>query len=86
MISKNSGMSISNCEVTDISKYGLWILINEKEYYISFDLFPMLKNASVDKIFQVKYYPPDHLRWESLDIDIELDSLDKPDSYPLIFR
>jgi len=79
-------MSISDCEVTDITKNGFWLIINNKELFISFNIFPMFKTVSIADIFIVEYYPPDHLRWENLDIDIELNSLVTPDDYPLVFR
>jgi hypothetical protein len=85
MNSKHYGTSTSLCEVTDINKNGIWLIISDKEYFISFSDFPMLKGVPVDKIFKVDFYPPAHLRWEDIDIDIELESLDNLEKYPLRF-
>jgi hypothetical protein len=86
MSSKNYGTSISHCEVTDINKNGIRMIIEEKEYFLSFADFPMFKDLPVEKIFKVDYHPPAHLRWEEFDIDIELDSLENLENYPLLFH
>ena len=86
MSSKNSGTNTLECEVTEIHKTGFWIFIHNKEYFISFKDFPMFQDKSVDKIFDVKFFEPDHLYWEKLDIDIELGSIHNPGNYPLMYR
>lgn len=82
----NCGAGTLECEVTDINKNGIWILIRGEEYFISFKEFPMFKNLPVEKIFHVTFFSPNHIRWEELDIDIELDSLEEPEKYPLVFH
>ncbi len=79
-------MTLKTYEITNITKYGIWILINIKEYFISFKDFPMFKNAPIELVFEVKFYPPEHLYWEKLDIDIELASLEQSEDYPLIYQ
>ncbi len=79
------GISTLECEVTDINKNGIWILVKGKEYFISFKEFPMFKSVPLEKIFNVILLSPDHLYWKELDIDIELDSIEQPEKYPLIF-
>jgi len=83
---KSSGTNISACEVTDINKNGIWVLIDDKEYFISFSGYPVFKNMSVKDIFDFEYYPPSHLRWEKIDADIELDALENPEHFPLVFH
>jgi hypothetical protein len=83
---KSFGTNILDCEVTDINKNGIWLLIKDKEYFISFADYPVFKNMPVKDIFNFKYYSPDHLRWENIDVDIELDALENPDDFPLIFH
>ncbi len=80
-----AGKSTSEHEITNISQHGMWIWVNQKEYFISFDDFPMFKNASLESIFKMVFYPPNHLRWGKLDIDIELESLENPEAYPLVY-
>lgn len=35
---------------------------------------------------KVELHHEHHLRWESLDIDLELESLADPDKYPSVFK
>lgn len=39
-------------EVTNISPFGLWILLNDKEYFISNEDYPAFQSASIS-IFQM---------------------------------
>ncbi len=80
------GANILECEVTDINKNGIWVFVKGSEYFISFKNFPMFKNIPVGKIFNITFYSPNHLHWKELDIDIELDSIEHPEKYPLIFE
>jgi hypothetical protein len=82
----NFGTNTLKCEVTDINKNGIWIFVEGKEYFIPFKEFPMFRAVAVEKIFNVTYLPPDHLHWEKLDIDLDLDSIEHPEKYPLIFK
>jgi len=73
-------------EVTHISQYGIWLLANEKEYFLPYDEFPWFKNASVAQILSVKELMPGHLYWPELDIDLSLESIEHPERFPLKFR
>lgn len=72
--------------VTGVSSFGFWILISNKEYFISFKDYPQFKKSSVENLFKFKMLSPKQLYWKDLDIDIELDALEKPSSFPLIFK
>ena len=86
MNSLNTGTDISDCKLTSINDLGLWILISDKEYFIPFAKYPGFTESSIDQIFKIRFLPPSQLRWEDLDIDIELDALAKPESFPLIYK
>jgi len=64
----------------------IWILIEDKEYFIPFKDYPCFRESSLDQIFKIRYYPSGQLYWEELDIDIDLKALSEPESFPLIFR
>lgn len=81
-----SGTDISGCKLTSINDLGMWILVGDKEYFIPFTDYPGFKESSIDQIFKIRFYPPSQLHWEKLDIDIELEALSKPESFPLIYR
>ncbi len=85
MKSQKLGKSTSSLEVLNISKNGIWLLVNNREFFLTYDQFPWFKNATVSQIQNVKLSHGTHLRWVDLDVDLDLDSLDNPESYPLIY-
>ena len=42
--------------------------------------------ANIDQILQVEILHEDHLYWPKLDIDLHLDSIRSPESFPLIYQ
>jgi hypothetical protein len=77
------GAGTSTVEVTNISKHGLWLLLDGRELFLSFDDFPWFKQATVDAILQLDRPAPGHLRWPELDVDLALESIEHPERYPL---
>lgn len=73
-------------EVTNISPYGIWILTNNKEYFISYKDYPVFETASIKQIANVTTDCSGNLHWDELDADIELESLENPEDYPLVYR
>ncbi len=78
MRSKKNGKNTLNIEVQNISKHGFWLFIKDKEYFLTFKQFPWFQEAKVSEIQNVKLNHEHHLNWPSLDIDLELESLEKP--------
>ncbi len=86
MDSSKSGIDISVCSITGINDLGLWVLVEEKEYFVPFAEYPGFKDSSVNQILNIKYLPPSQLHWDEIDMDIELQALVKPEAYPLVFK
>jgi hypothetical protein len=84
--SKPRGKSISAAEVLDLTPRGLWLLVNDREFFLPYDDFPWFKGASVKDAFAVQLEHGTHLRWPTLDVDLEVESLDRLEQYPLIYR
>ncbi|MBT9141377.1 MAG: hypothetical protein DDT30_01969 [Dehalococcoidia bacterium] len=82
---KIAGESTSQVEVLNISKYGLWLLVHQNEYFLPFETFPWFKDANISSILNVKLPQPHHLYWPDLDVDLELDSVKSPEKYPLVY-
>ena len=80
------GISISHSEVTNIGPLGFWLLVDDKEYFVPFADYPVFKQATVEQIFAVHRLGPDQFHWPALDADIELDALEHPEQYPLLWR
>jgi hypothetical protein len=86
MKSKTGGKSILEVEVTNISIHGFWILIGEKEYFLSFTEFPWFRDATIAEITDVTIVKKEHLFWEKLDVDLTLNMIENPENYPLISK
>jgi hypothetical protein len=85
MDSSKSGINTSVCSVTGINDLGFWVLVKDNEYFIPFSDYPGFRNASVNNILKITLHPPSQLHWEEIDIDIELNALTHPESFPLIY-
>lgn len=84
MKSATLGTGTSAAEVTNISAFGIWILLNNAEYFLPFDKFPWFAEAPVKKILNVETPGPNHLYWPDLDIDLTTEIITNPDNYPLV--
>jgi hypothetical protein len=84
--SEMHGTDTLGVEITNISKHGFWLLLDDRELFLSFEQFPWFKHASVEAILQVVRPRPEHLHWPALDIDLEIESIEHPEKYPLISR
>lgn len=81
-----TGTNISASEVTDISKFGIWILTEGIEYFLSYELFPWFRDASVKDVFQLVDEGRGHLRWPKLDVDLSLEAIQNPGACPLVYE
>lgn len=83
---RNTSSSEMNAEVTNISPFGIWILVNGEEFFMSYKEYPVFENAPIKAMAILEVDSIGNLHWPELDVDIEIDSLRNPESYPLIFR
>ncbi|HZX14498.1 MAG TPA: DUF2442 domain-containing protein [Thermodesulfobacteriota bacterium] len=86
MKSKKLGKNTSNVDVINVSKHGFWMLVNGKEYFLPFKDFPWFREATISQLTNVRLVHPHHLYWSDLDVDLELESIEKPEVYPLIAK
>ena len=78
--------SKNTAEVTNISPFGIWILINGDEFFMSYKEYPFFENAPIKALAILEVDSQGNLHWPELDIDIESDSLYNPENYPLIYH
>ena len=86
MKSKSPGVGTSTLEITNISKHGCWILVDEEELFLAFKEFPWFRDAPLSAILAVEQLSPGSLYWPLLDVDLTLESIRYPDRYPLISK
>jgi hypothetical protein len=80
------GNITSAAEVTNISKHGSWLLLDEEELLLPFEQFPWFRSATVEQITNVERPSPEHLYWPSLDVDLAVQSIRQPEAFPLIAK
>jgi len=85
MRSSTPGKTIS-ASVEGITPFGLWLLVGEKEYFLSFQEFPYFREQPIRAVQSVQVVHEVHLRWPDLDVDLEIDNLEHPERYPLKAR
>ena len=84
MTSVTLGISTSPVEVTNISKYGFWLLLGDEELFLPFSEFPWFRETTVGKILHVELPSSNHLYWPELDIDLAVESIRHPEQFSLI--
>lgn len=75
--------TLNKAEVIGITRFGIWVLVHDTEYYLDYTEFPWFRRSKVEDIYNLEFKHGKHLRWKKLDIDIELDSLKNLKQYPL---
>lgn len=83
MISKTIGKNTENVEVTQVSRNGVWLLVRDRELFMSYEDFPWFKEAQVVKILNVEEPHPGHLYWPDLDVDLTIEIIEHPDRFPI---
>ena len=82
---KNNGTS-TLAQVITITHRGILLSIPAGDFFLSYDKYPWFYGAKVEDVFQVEMQGDDAVRWENLDVDLEVESLIHPEKYPLIAR
>jgi len=86
MSSSQLGTVTSHHEVTGIAASGFWLLVDDAEYFVPFADYPVFRGAGVEQVFDARRLSPRQFHWPALDAAIELDALERPEYYPLIWR
>ena len=69
-----------------MSTNGLWLLVDGRELFLGYRTFPWFRDATIGQIAKVRRMSRTHLHWPDLDVDLELDSIERPASYPLVSK
>ena len=52
------GAATSISKVTDITALGFWLWVDDQEYFVPFDDYPVFRNATVAQIYAVERLCP----------------------------
>lgn len=77
------GEITSTAEITNISRHGIWLIIDAEELLLPYTEFPWFRDATVNEICTIERPSKDHLRWPLLDVDLHISSIRHPQDYPL---
>ena len=86
MTSAAPGLSTFPVEVTNISKHGFWLLLENEELFLPFSEFPWFRDVPIGKILNVELPSLNHLYWPDLDVDLAIESIRHPENFPLVSR
>jgi hypothetical protein len=86
MKSKTLGIGISNAEVTHISISGIWVLLDDHEYFLPFEKYPDFRDATVGQIHNVRIVNGDELEWPDLQLNLSIESFDQPKHVPTLVK
>jgi hypothetical protein len=86
MKSANIGVGTSKAEVLNVSPHGFWLLVGDKEYFLSFEDFPWFRTATLQQLFNVELHHQEHLYWPELDVDLDLKRIAHPEKFPLVSK
>lgn len=85
MKSNKLGKNISEVEI-HISSFGIWLLVHDTEYFLPYKEYPWFKKSKISDIYDIELLHGTHLHWPTLDIDLDLDSLNNHEKYPLTYH
>ncbi|MDA1088001.1 MAG: DUF2442 domain-containing protein [Verrucomicrobia bacterium] len=77
------GTTTSKIEVTNIDSQGLWLFVEQEEYFLPHDDYPWFKDARLSDVLNVELLPGQHIHWPALDVDLSVEILKNPESFPL---
>lgn len=80
------GINTSKIEVSSIDSHGFWIFIKGREYFLSYKDYPWFKNVKISDIINVELLHEFHLYWASLDVDLDLRSIEDPANATLVYH
>ena len=80
------GSATLEAEVTNVSRHCFWLLLGDEELAVPFADFPWFKRATIEQLSEVQRPTQDHVNWPQLDIDLSVESIRKPQDFPLVSR
>lgn len=81
-----AGKLTSGVEVANVSPHGFWLLLGSEELFVPFSSFPWFRDATIAQITNVELPSVRHLYWPDLDVDLAVESIRNPESFPLVSR
>jgi hypothetical protein len=84
MTSSKRGAPTLPVEVANIDRFGVWLYVLGKEYFIPYEGYPWFRQATIEQILNVEIEYDD--QGPDLDVDLSVESLENPGDFPLVYR
>ena len=62
-------------EITGADKLGIWITVDGVPYFVAYEKTGWLRDSAVRRMLLLALPNGFHLRWDSLDADLDVDAL-----------
>ena len=82
---KNNTSSTS-VSVLMINAQGIMLSVLGNDYFISYNRIPWMQDAPVRSVLNVQMSGNRAIEWPDLDVDLEIESLQHPERYPLVMK
>ena len=73
----------SAVEFTNISAHGIWLLVRERELFVSEEDCPWSREQPVKSIVKVEEQFSGHFYWPDIDADLTTETIEHPERVPL---
>ena len=82
---KNNTSSTS-VSVLMINADGIMLSVLGHDYFLSYNRIPWMQDAPVRSVLNVQMSGNRAIEWPDLDVDLEIESLQHPERYPLVMK
>ncbi len=84
--SSNTYTQHTSVSVLMINDKGLMLSVLGNDYFVSYNRLPWMRDARISDVLNVQMLGKTAIEWPALDIDLEIDSLQHPERYPLVMK
>ena len=85
-IDLKTNIDSTSASVLMINGQGIMVSVLGRDYFLSYNRVPWMRDASISKVLNVQMSGPDAIEWPDLDVDLEIESLKHPERYPLVMK
>lgn len=82
----NANSQNTSVSVLMINMQGIMLSVQGRDYFLSYNRVPWMKDARISDVLNVKMCGHSAIEWETLGVDLEIESLKHPERYPLIMK
>ena len=81
-----SNSSSTLVSVLMINSQGIMLTVSGHDYFLSYNRIPWMKDAPVRSVLNVRMSGTEAIEWPDLDVDLEIESLQHPERFPLVIK